>query len=136
MPFKDPKRRQQASDDWRDRNREHVNAMKRARRAERPDAYDPAAQAVRSRRHKYGVEPADYARMLESCGHRCEICGVELVGDTKATTPHSDHDHATGAARGILCDRHNKLLGFAADDVSVLLAAAEYLQRTTPALTA
>jgi hypothetical protein len=40
---------------------------------------------------------------------------------------HIDHDHETGAIRGALCFSCNNLLGDVHDDVSLLLAAAEYL---------
>ena len=38
-----------------------------------------------------------------------------------------DHNHDTGAFRGILCLKCNSLLGMASDSVSVLKAAIEYL---------
>jgi hypothetical protein len=41
-----------------------------------------------------------------------------------------DHDHKTGAPRGILCQRCNReLLGAAFDSVHILRAAVAYLER-------
>lgn len=55
----------------------------------------------------------------------CAICNSvnQLVGD---------HDHATGAARGILCRNCNLALGNMMDDPARLRAAAEYLEKTKP----
>jgi len=38
-----------------------------------------------------------------------------------------DHCHKTGKYRGLLCNRHNRLLGLAQDNSSILRAAADYL---------
>lgn len=51
----------------------------------------------------------------------CFICGsVENL--------HLDHDHTTGAIRGVLCRSHNMGLGQFADDVGHLRKAIEYLE--------
>lgn len=41
-----------------------------------------------------------------------------------------DHDHATNVIRGLIHTRCNKLLGHAQDDVSVLMGAIAYLQKS------
>ena len=55
-------------------------------------------------------------------GQVCAICSTneDLV---------IDHCHKTGVIRGILCQAHNKMLGFAKDDVQLLQNAIAYLQR-------
>jgi hypothetical protein len=40
-----------------------------------------------------------------------------------------DHDHVTGAVRGLLCSNCNLVLGYACDDVTVLQKAIGYLRR-------
>ena len=52
----------------------------------------------------------------------CQICQREL-GDK----PHVDHDHETGAVRGILCFNCNGGLGQFGDDIDRLEQAIEYL---------
>jgi hypothetical protein len=55
---------------------------------------------------------------------RCACCG-------KVTqSVHTDHDHATGAFRGLICPPCNKAIGSFADDPRLLNAAARYLQRS------
>ena len=39
-----------------------------------------------------------------------------------------DHNHETGAFRGVLCLKCNSLLGMASDSVDVLYAAVKYLK--------
>jgi hypothetical protein len=55
----------------------------------------------------------------------CAICESEL-GPSRKT--HIDHDHVTGAVRGLLCHRCNTGLGMFRDDADVLMSAVKYLQ--------
>jgi len=59
---------------------------------------------------------------------KCECCGSKLLGG-KLT--HLDHDHATGAFRGWLCNRCNRGLGYFGDTIEGLEKALAYLRRTT-----
>lgn len=59
-------------------------------------------------------------------GLNCEICRSLLkmgVGQSAV-----DHDHKTGAIRGVLCGACNKMLGFAKDNIDTLRAAIAYLE--------
>lgn len=64
--------------------------------------------------------------------HTCEICGQRLQSGTGKSA--IDHDHITGALRGVLCSACNKMIGFAKDDPAVLSKAIEYLQRYSDAV--
>lgn len=72
------------------------------------------------RRHKYGLEPADYEALLTQQNGLCAICGAleRLV---------VDHDHETGTVRGLLCAPCNKGIGHLRDDPNVLASALAYL---------
>lgn len=67
--------------------------------------------------------------MLASQGGGCAICGRAPREDIAL---HVDHDHATGAIRGLTCFRCNNALGDFADDPSLLEHAAAYLSRHDP----
>ncbi len=81
---------------------------------------------------RYGITQLDFERILAAQGGGCGICGAKRRKN--APHQHVDHDHKTGAIRGILCKRCNeRLLPAALDKVKVLRAAAEYLERAASA---
>lgn len=78
-------------------------------------------------RHKYKLEPAHKQALLEKQNGGCAICEYKFgqkIGDM-----HVDHDHKTGAVRGLLCDLCNRGLGYFKDQASRLIAASKYLAR-------
>ena len=62
---------------------------------------------------------AEYARLLEAQGGHCALC----PNTPKTRKLHVDHDHRTGAVRGLLCYRCNRALPHYLD--------AEWLERAT-----
>ena len=56
----------------------------------------------------------------------CEVCGSPSIRQNQQL--HIDHDHATGAIRGVLCGGCNQALGFAKDNPATLRSLAEYLE--------
>lgn len=71
---------------------------------------------------KYGVNAARYSEMLANQRGACAIC--QKAPRRKL---HVDHDHKTGAVRGLLCRGCNHMLGVAADDPKILLRAVRYI---------
>lgn len=67
----------------------------------------------------YKLTPGQRAGMLVAA--RCALCG-------SATGLVIDHDHTTGAVRGVLCGPCNIGLGMFRDRPDLLLAAVEYLR--------
>ena len=55
--------------------------------------------------------------------YRCAICGDEIP----YSEAHTDHDHATGKVRGLLCSRCDLCLVLLRKDTDILQAALAYL---------
>lgn len=77
-------------------------------------------------RSRYGLSIADYCGMLSQQGGVCAICGTDAPGSNGLFVV--DHDHETGAVRGLLCRNCNSLLGNAKESVSILAWAACYIR--------
>lgn len=71
----------------------------------------------------YGITLEDKIKMLEQQNHKCLICEKSI----DRTTGNIDHDHKTGKIRACLCSKCNTLLGFANDNIQVLVSAIKYL---------
>lgn len=82
-------------------------------------------QALTRRLKLYGVTPEQYVNMYDAQGGGCAICHQPCM--TKQLSV--DHCHQTGKVRALLCDRHNRALGYFDDSPELLRAAAEYLER-------
>lgn len=82
-------------------------------------------------RRNYGITLADYERLLiAQCG-TCAICDYAPCEDIDARANqkrlHVDHDHATGAIRGLICSNCNRAVGLFRDNLEILRRAAAYL---------
>ena len=97
--------------------------VKRYRERLRTD--DPEEWKRRQKRYsvksKYGVDADWYEERLERQAGRCAIC-------LRIAKLSVDHDHSTGAARGLICRPCNLGLGHFRDSAEALRAAAFYLQ--------
>lgn len=82
-----------------------------------------------NKKKRYGLLEEDIARRVEEQGGRCAICNARFEVGKKASF-HIDHDHKTGAVRGLLCATCNLALGMLGDDVERVELAIAYLQRT------
>lgn len=90
----------------------------RAKRAER-QRYEYAAR-------KYGISKEKAIEYREQ--DNCDICGRHR-SEERYGTLHIDHDHQTGEVRGVLCNGCNRGIGFFQENVAVMAAAIEYLNR-------
>lgn len=79
---------------------------------------------------RFDMTPEQYDELLAKQGGGCAICGQHRVRSGRYSM-HIDHDHETGAVRGILCPHCNAGIGHFEDNPSRLLAAAEYLRRAS-----
>lgn len=72
----------------------------------------------------YGLTAADYDALLRLQGGRCAICRAKPKSKRLAV----DHDHKTGAVRGLLCSRCNHdLMGSAWDSRAMATALWHYM---------
>ena len=115
---------------FRQEHRVERNAMERRRYAKNPEKF----RALSRRRHasnpdrqrnwtlkkKYGVGLAEYNSLWKQQGGKCLICE-----QTKPLVV--DHDHATGAIRGLLCQKCNVALALSGDTYEGVLRVLNYL---------
>jgi hypothetical protein len=78
---------------------------------------------------RYGMTLEEYEILLVSQGGVCAICGSESSGRDSAKHLDVDHDHDTGRVRGLLCHHCNVGMGHFKDDVNLMKAAIQYLER-------
>lgn len=84
-------------------------------------------QARRKRLLKtYDLTQSTFDALFESQGGRCAICRKSI--DISHPSTCIDHDHSTGAVRGILCTLCNSGLGKFKDNVEFMAAAIKYIQ--------
>ena len=78
---------------------------------------------------KYGYTVIELMDVLEAQNGECKICGRALSysATSKIDVPHVDHDHKTGAVRGLLCSICNTGLGMFNDSLELLAKAQDYL---------
>lgn len=76
----------------------------------------------------YGITLDQYNEMLMSQNNSCAICKTPQVEGTKKRLC-IDHCHDSKIVRGLLCYECNFALGKFKDDVNLLKAAIEYLEK-------
>lgn len=125
--------------EYRRQNRERLQAFNRdyyRANAERIRAYMRDYRRKHPRKAKsavlkalWGISLDDYERMLADQNGGCAICG------TPPTTRRLciDHNHKTGAVRGLLCDDCNFGLGFFRESAERMISAIQYLAKYAPA---
>ena len=91
---------------------------------------DRGAQAGYQRAYmlkaRYGITVEEYERLLEQQGFSCAMCSERCATGKRLAV---DHDHTTGAVRGLLCHACNRALGAYE---RVRDAAETYLHGRTP----
>ncbi len=97
------------------------------------------AQRVRHRarvlRYRHGVEPEVIAALYAEQDGKCALCrrvAIEPLsekgeGKKPSDILQIDHDHETGAIRGLLCFECNTGIGKLGDSAELLTRAAEYV---------
>jgi hypothetical protein len=91
----------------------------------RADSACKPCHAGQTRRGRYGVSQADIDALLGQQEGRCAICRTDKPAYNGWCV---DHDHRTGAVRGLLCHDCNKGLGLFKDSSDSLAGAIKYLK--------
>lgn len=90
----------------------------------------PEIQKARALRDSFGISLEEYEKMLSEQNGVCAICikpeTHKRNGKLKALAV--DHNHKTGAIRGLLCSDCNTGIGKLKDDPEVLRSAIRYLE--------
>jgi len=89
------------------------------------DPWTKFLYAVKARCNVFSITLRDYLMLLQAQEFKCDVCGNVLPLTDQAL----DHDHATGAIRGILHNKCNVLLGLAGERPETLVNAGVYLER-------
>jgi hypothetical protein len=108
---------------WSAKNREKIREYGRKWRESNPEVYKQTARRA-GLKHRYGITEAAYETMYSAQSGKCLICGQSE--DILCV----DHNHATGAIRGLLCRVCNLGIGKFQDDPSLCERAAKYLRQT------
>ncbi len=114
---------------WREANAEHVAVYQKAYHAEWK-ARDDVQQALRETRiaKTYQLSPDEFNDLWDSQHGECAICHVKMhPRGRKLDSVCVDHNHKTGAVRGLLCRGCNHAIGNFRDDPDIVFSAFEYL---------
>ena len=76
-------------------------------------------------KRKFGITIEQYNELSTKQNGLCAICKSPVATRRLAV----DHNHHTGAVRGLLCGRCNLGLGMFRDNPELLFSAQEYLKR-------
>lgn len=111
--------------EWNKAHRAQTTDLVRKRREDNPTRF-----RTYWLRHRFGITAEEYDAMFQAQGGVCAICkqpetrnlgeGVVNMG--------VDHDHRTGAVRGLLCHRCNTIMGMLEDDPALLTKMIAYLE--------
>lgn len=126
---RDPEGARRGEAAWRAANKAKDRAAKRAWAAANADkmrairAKNRAIERARSLARLYGISKDDYEAMRLAQRGVCAVC----LGPPGRKSLSVDHDHATGAVRGLLCSACNLALGSLRDDPRRIASLLEYI---------
>lgn len=92
---------------------------------------DPEHRRNYELRRSFGITAAQYDAMQAEQNGVCACCEQpeRSVRNGRVKMLAVDHDHVTGAIRGLLCSNCNPMLGHAGDSIDILQKGAAYLER-------
>lgn len=114
--------------DWYENNKER---LAKERKAKRKITRNESTRKYNLKR-SFGITPEDYDNLLLKQKGVCAICGnLETIKDAKNGMIKRlavDHNHITGAVRGLLCAACNYIIGSCKENVNTLRSAIEYIR--------
>ncbi len=90
--------------------RSHEKHGEKYRAREKVRAQAPKRRALQKGyrvKSRYGLTMVQLETRIEAQGNACAVCRTSFA----TSAPNVDHDHATGAVRGILCHACNTTIG-------------------------
>jgi len=126
MPYKDKNKRDEFHKGYYKKNIVEIKAQKRK-------IYKKNSREIRSNILKslYGITLNEKELMIKAQNNKCAICGVIFSEGDKRKRGWCcvDHNHITGAIRGILCGNCNHGIGKFKENKYILENAIDYLER-------
>ena len=122
-------RRKASKKAWAANNREKMRESARKHyheiRKHRADFMAARAEYARwlRRLKKYGITKEAYYALMVAQNGKCAICGAECWLDLRV-----DHNHETGAVRGLLCAGCNSGIGLLKENLETLRGAIRYIE--------
>lgn len=118
--------------EWLERYSKTPERLEQWRRFTREKHHQRRDQGVLVLNPKSPVDAAGYLALMDEQAGLCAICGNpehrhDPSGRVKRLAV--DHNHATGAARGLLCQDCNTAIGLLSDDPHRASRAVAYLQK-------
>lgn len=116
---------------------DRLNMLERGMATAAYRARDPeGVKRVEAQKHlkrAYGLSVEEFESIVATQNGRCALCGELPNGFVRGNVPKLvvDHDHETGAMRGVICGACNTGLGCFGDDEVKLQLAIEYLKRSS-----
>lgn len=79
----------------------------------------------------YNISLTNYQDLYIEQNGKCKLCGSKgfKIKESHSMLLVIDHNHLTGAVRGLLCHNCNRALGLFKDDISLLKKGIEYLSK-------
>ena len=115
---------------WRrDHPQSNLVVMER-QRARKSTPEGRAAARAHHLKSQYGITVHEFNALYRTCGGVCPGCRRTMKLDAHRGDNRSacvDHDHHSGAVRGLLCRRCNVAVGMMNDDLQIAINLAAYL---------
>lgn len=127
--------------EWKNKNRDHYNALVRLDRKSNPEKYREYEKRNRDKdrvkvneteiARRRGITRQEYQERKNAQNNLCAICSKpeSRIMKGKVMSLTLDHCHETNRVREFLCNQCNLCIGAVNDDISILEKAIEYLRK-------